>query len=84
MNSNIKQVPGIIENNMSTFTDDDLKQLKECLNGTNKYGISCRGECADLSSLLARLEAAEKLIVACGQDINISKQYEAWRKSKGE
>jgi hypothetical protein len=41
------------------FTDEDLQRLKECLKGNGECNVSCDGECADVRSLIARLEAAE-------------------------
>ena len=57
------------------FTDDDLKLWKE----KKEYGYE------KLQALLARLEAAEK-VVECAVDCYQmeSKVVEAWRKSKGE
>lgn len=73
---------------MSTFSDDDLKRLKEApfpgITVIGEFGFHCVHDEDKVKALIARLEAAERLIEACGQDINVSKQYEAWRRSKGE
>lgn len=69
-----------------TFTDDDLKRWrKELADGfavkrTPLYRIFG----TEMDALLARLEAAEKVIEACGQELNVSKPYEAWRKAAGK
>lgn len=82
-----------------TFTDDDLKRLKEVAMRTNHDSdetVTCYGE---LRALIARLEAAEKanamLLLVC-QDDRQSYEYsegvlsqaedamEAWRKAAGK
>jgi hypothetical protein len=63
-----------------TFTDSDMKRLKE--DGA-KYGYQlCKpdGLILDLWALLARLEAAEK----AAEDTGSPELYKAWRKSKGD
>lgn len=60
------------------FTDEELSVLKRmCANGN--FPINGSG----IAPLIARLEAAEKLIEACGQDLNVSKPYKKWLKAKG-
>lgn len=67
-----------------TFTDDDLKRLKE-----NQCAVKdCVGvgrlSCRDLDALLARLEAAEAIVERWDKDILVEKAlFETWRKAKG-
>lgn len=66
-----------------TFTDEDLKKLRELVPLIDTYGRwLTNGD--KVNALLHRLECAEKVIEACGQDLNVSKPYEAWLKSKGQ
>ena len=74
-----------------TFTDDDLKRLKE------RFMEADDAECDYMDmkvllqkALLARLECAEALCEEWAQNANTSHPcsmntlYEAWRKAKGE
>jgi hypothetical protein len=75
-----------------TFTDDDLKRLKESLHktddGCNEY---CRPPCGELDALLARLEAAEEVCMAANETVitgelftQLDNAYNAWRKAAGK
>jgi len=74
-----------------TFTDDDLKRLKDYLESNNRIYPGIMGN--EMKALLTRLECAEKMIsdtdpCSCeaitGRQCIHQKHYEAWRKSKGE
>lgn len=69
---------------MTPFTEDDLKRLEECLKGNGECNVSCKGECADISALLARLEAAEALIEMYRKKIGCKRELEAWLKAAGK
>jgi hypothetical protein len=69
------------------FTDDDLKRLKEIATERLVYPMSNE----TLKALLARLEAAEKLILLRGTHLpnaTITREIEtavwAWRKAAGK
>ncbi len=73
------------------FTDEDLKRLKEESSAEDYSGYhQVTIDCADLDSLLHRLECAEKVI----ENPHAPSMYEdgcsgcealnAWRSSKGE
>ncbi len=72
---------------MDSFTDDDLKRLKSSLTMVNP-----RDECT--KALLARMEAAEQVILeashdcpVCGDDVGSQSWKEAlkaWRKAAGK
>ena len=65
-----------------TFTDDDLKRLKEMvLNCEAFYGMNQPPIPLRLSTLLARLEAAEK---ALDHNVPTDPDYIAWRKAAGK
>ena len=69
------------------FTDDDLKRLKEESSAEDYSGYQqVTIDCADLDSLLHRLECAEKCIPyhECQDDLSTCPHLEAWRSSKGE
>lgn len=60
-----------------TFTDDDLKRLKE------RNPLQMKG--AEILYLLARLEAAEKCLEAANQEGGIdSNLFKAWHKAAGK
>lgn len=73
-----------------TFTDDDLKRLKEDIDGYEREQFDDWGMSVDeVKRLLARLEAAEELLEECNlvwvrhnSDI-AEKLFEAWRKACG-
>lgn len=78
-----------------SFTDDDLKRLKELLHKAHSEGWTGCYMCSrfkeDSYALLARLEAAEKVIQAHNdlerENINYDKfvgLLNAWRRAKGE
>lgn len=69
---------------LSTFTDDDLKRLKEYLDspGRKYWGPGLSGDTTE--ALLARLEAAEKCLEPSAGDIVPAQRYEAWRKAAGK
>ena len=65
-----------------TFTDDDLKRLKEDLARDRRIGLTSGFR---FEALLARLEAAEAVLTF--SDISITtvrERYEAWRKGAGK
>lgn len=79
-----------------TFTDDDLKRLKELATLAESSGWSMDEE-TDFNhffyehfyAVLARLEAAEKFAENAWEwmdsgDDKIVKQYEVWRKAAGK
>jgi len=64
------------------FSDEDLKRLKEDIQLT---GVGPRP--SDALALIARLEAAEKVIEVAGSDPlsgEVSKSFEEWRKAAGK
>lgn len=67
------------------FTNEDLQNLKEEIadkpNEIPVIRVTLRDD--TMRDIIARLEAAEKLIKACGSDVNVSKLHEAWLKSCG-
>ncbi len=71
---------------MTPFTDEDLKRLREDI----EMAFSCNGQAvlkgSLLNALLARLEAAEKCIenIEANDPSAYRRSREAWRKSKGE
>lgn len=78
-----------------TFTDDDLKRLKDTATRCEESASSLPLDemIADVSplelkALIARLEAAERLIecVTCGRDVRGIWEtfYEKWRKAAGK
>jgi hypothetical protein len=73
-----------------TFTDDDLKRLKEDLQERkdDHYELAGRLDIESMEALLARLEAAEILIEAFmdreGMGPFWKEEYEAWRKAAGK
>ena len=64
-----------------TFTDDDLKRLKE---DVNEEGSSYRIPTEDLFALLARLEAAERVILETDERHLPLDAWQAWRKAAGK
>lgn len=70
----------------AVFSEDDLKRLKEDIgNGTWLQSLSGQ----HLTSLLARLECAEKVcVILAGQfspeELEEHPELEAWRKAKGD
>lgn len=76
---------------MISFTDDDLKRLKESLNGElPEFSTWAKSDLKVLKSLLARLEAAENYIAhshgpaspfCCEKEIALDKE---WRKAAGK
>lgn len=91
---NLEAVNETIGVKRMSFTDSDLKRLKEYLSVNWMLPVHPQRymEHADLSALLSRLEAAERIIIRLGipedmDDIGRerwAKDYGAWRKSKGE
>jgi hypothetical protein len=71
-----------------TFTDDDLKRLKDHFNGMPHYiDIPASQEPVNLSALLARLEAAERFtkhVIDLTPDYSGCIRYKAWRKAAGK
>lgn len=68
---------------LMVFTDDNLKRLKE-YNLLNR-ALFDEFTMDQMKALLARLEAAERLIGwKCIDNPVYEKDLEAWRKSKGE
>lgn len=70
------------------FDDDDLHYLKQCVRkNKSKTGkiVYFSVLVDEIEALLARLDAAERLIAAVGKDIHPRcwKELEAWRKAKG-
>lgn len=73
----------------STFSDEDLKRLKAIIHGPFDPHLSVveNGHAFDLNlnTLLARLEAAEDLILNHTiTPIGYDDRYKAWLRSKGE
>jgi hypothetical protein len=68
-----------------TFTDDDLKRLKEQRVIVHE-GIHVAVKKVELQALLARLEAAERVIAKHFELMNIStfEELQAWRKAAGK
>lgn len=78
-----------------SFTDDNLKRLKEFLNEPHTQLITLWQPTFDLKALLARLEAAEIVVghleallddcpdEQCGDIVGLS-HLKAWRKSAGK
>lgn len=67
-----------------TFTDKDLKKLKEDLIPWMSPEVPLK--VMELKALLTRLEAAEKCVSyhECQDDLSTCPHLAAWRKSKGE
>lgn len=73
-----------------TFTDDDLKRLKQLADAYRPEGVPIT--CGSLQALLARLEAAETLLdlwLQCDDDCEIDGSVfdaamEAWLKAAGK
>lgn len=72
-----------------TFTDEDLKRLKERCESDDLIGIFDY----ELPALLARLEAAEKIVIfdclhdpkaKCGCTKELNQLIQAWRKAAGK
>jgi len=70
-----------------TFTDDDLKRLKEDL---KQYSPHVPLSTANGHALVARLKAAEKVIgtqadhICHGEDCSGCEAWESWRKAAGK
>jgi len=71
-----------------SFTDEDLGRLKKWM---KKPKFTCGGDgylapepLERIQALLARLEAAEKLIIYRGNYAEEAIAFEEWRKSKGD
>jgi hypothetical protein len=64
------------------FTDDDLKRLKDVIDGHDLYSDLVRDE--DIEALLTRLEAAEALIKSADKGVFATYRYEAWVKAAGK
>jgi hypothetical protein len=70
-----------------SFTDDDLKRLKEIEDESCYRFQVCKkhDRWVTLRSLLARLEAAKACADSCNvHSLEVEKLYDIWRKSKGE
>lgn len=72
-----------MQSNVMTFTDDDLKRLKEF--GENEFLVESEYQEIHqlLPALLTRLEAAEKFLEGYS-DLKDDQTYEAWRKAAGK
>lgn len=66
----------------SSFSDDDLKRLKDSSSHITHLGV----DTPLFKALLARLEAAEKVCEIAHNKLftRYSKEVEAWRKAKGD
>jgi len=69
-----------------TFTNNDLKWLKNIASTPIKGEIVTRVEVPadEMLSLIARLEAAERVCADVGDDPFFSESIEAWRKAAGK
>lgn len=72
-----------------SFTDNDLKRLKEALSGElPRFSYWAKADLQVLVNLIARLEAAEDYValVADGGPFGTDDEsaYKAWRKSAGK
>lgn len=71
-----------------TFSDEDLKRLKDSFYPTGPWNIECKdGKYITLQALLARLEAAEAFIDSvCRNDATVKQDgfLQAWRKACGK
>jgi hypothetical protein len=65
---------------MSTFTDDDLKRFKYIYGSFKPYTAFDNEMCA----LLARLEAAERVILETDERHLPLDAWQAWRKAAGK
>lgn len=63
------------------FTDDDLKRLKQSLEGEAAPKVLRRDE---QKALIHRLETAENLIGIDEGTNTFSQRYKAWRKAAGK
>lgn len=74
-----------------TFTDEDLKRLKDLSNSEDSFRGAVSAVKLDILALLARLEAAEEVASYFANHPDgahwwpyAQNALEAWRKSKGE
>jgi len=68
-----------------SFSDDDLKRLKEMIADTNALWVNDKNIANPLLALLARLDAAEECMAAClGGLTTCVKEFSEWRKSAGK
>lgn len=70
---------------MIHFKDEDLKRLKESLNNDlPEFSTWAKSDLMVLRNLLARLEAAEKIVVSYAYHSVSSADFDAWRKLAGK